>query len=92
MGYAETCASKNSAHVAERPLLRERFRQLDLQQIATPEATEASLRRTLELAIVQGAKVFELRAATGLVRLWRRLRNLIQRAAIALGTASVALT
>lgn len=36
------------------------------------EAVEASLKRSLELAIVQGAKVFELRAAIGLVDLWRR--------------------
>lgn len=36
------------------------------------DAVEASLRRSLELANVQGAKVFELRAAIGLVRLWRR--------------------
>jgi len=36
------------------------------------EATEASLKRSLELAIVQGAKVLELRAAIGLVDLWRR--------------------
>jgi len=38
----------------------------------TDEAVEASLKRSLELAIVQGAKVFELRAAIGLVDLWRR--------------------
>jgi class 3 adenylate cyclase/tetratricopeptide (TPR) repeat protein len=38
----------------------------------TDEAAEASLRRSLELAIMQGAKVFELRAAIGLVGLWRR--------------------
>ena len=38
----------------------------------TDEATEASLRRSLELAIMQGAKVLELRAAIGLVSLWRR--------------------
>jgi len=38
----------------------------------TGEATEASLKRSLELAIVQGAKVLELRAAIGLVELWRR--------------------
>jgi tetratricopeptide (TPR) repeat protein len=38
----------------------------------TDEATEASLRRSLELAIVQGAKVLELRAAIELVGLWRR--------------------
>lgn len=36
------------------------------------DAVEASLRRSLELANVQGAKMFELRAAIGLVRLWRR--------------------
>jgi hypothetical protein len=33
---------------------------------------EARLRRSLELAIAQGAKVFELRAAIGLVGIWRR--------------------
>jgi hypothetical protein len=33
--------------------------------------TEASLSRSLELAIVQGAKLTELRAAIGLVGLWR---------------------
>ena len=38
----------------------------------TDEATEASLRRSLELAIMQGAKVLELRAAIELVGLWRR--------------------
>ena len=38
----------------------------------TDEAVEASLKRSLEFAIVQGAKVFELRAAIGLVDLWRR--------------------
>jgi hypothetical protein len=38
----------------------------------TDEAVEASLKRSLELAIVQSAKVFELRAAIGLVDLWRR--------------------
>ena len=37
----------------------------------TNEAIEASLRRSLELAIMQGAKVFELRAAIGLAGLWR---------------------
>jgi class 3 adenylate cyclase/tetratricopeptide (TPR) repeat protein len=36
------------------------------------EVVEASLRRSLELAIAQGAKVFELRAAIGLVGIWRR--------------------
>jgi len=36
------------------------------------EAVEASLKRSLELAIAQGAKVPELRAAIGLVELWRR--------------------
>jgi class 3 adenylate cyclase/tetratricopeptide (TPR) repeat protein len=36
------------------------------------EAIEASLKRSLEFAIVQGAKVLELRAAIGLVDLWRR--------------------
>jgi class 3 adenylate cyclase/tetratricopeptide (TPR) repeat protein len=35
------------------------------------EVVEASLRRSLELAIAQGAKVFELRAAIGLVGIWR---------------------
>ena len=36
------------------------------------EATEASLRRSLELATAQGAKVFELRASIALADLWRR--------------------
>jgi class 3 adenylate cyclase/tetratricopeptide (TPR) repeat protein len=36
------------------------------------EVVEASLRRSLELAIAQSAKVFELRAAIGLVGIWRR--------------------
>jgi predicted ATPase len=35
------------------------------------EATEANLRQSLELAMAQGAKVLELRAAIGLVNLWR---------------------
>jgi len=39
------------------------------------EAVEASLRQSLELAIAQGAKVFELRAAIGLVGIWRRQGN-----------------
>lgn len=38
----------------------------------TDEATEASLRRSLELGIVQGAKVLKLRRNRGLVGLWRR--------------------
>ena len=38
----------------------------------TDEAIEASLKRSLEFAIMQGAKVLELRAAIGLVDLWRR--------------------
>ena len=37
----------------------------------TNEEIEASLRHSLELAIMQGAKVLELRAAIGLVGLWR---------------------
>jgi len=36
------------------------------------ETTEASLRRSLELAVLQGAKAFELRAAIGLGGLWSR--------------------
>jgi predicted ATPase len=35
------------------------------------DAAEADWRRSLELAQAQGAKLFELRAAIGLVRLWR---------------------
>ena len=37
----------------------------------TNEVIEASLRRSLELAIGQNAKLLELRAAMGLVGLWR---------------------
>lgn len=36
------------------------------------EAVEASLKRSLELAIAHGAKMLELRAAIGLADLWRR--------------------
>jgi predicted ATPase len=36
------------------------------------EMTEASLRRSLGLAVLQGAKALELRAAIGLVDLWIR--------------------
>jgi class 3 adenylate cyclase/tetratricopeptide (TPR) repeat protein len=36
------------------------------------ETTEASLRRSLELAVLQGAKALELRAAVGLSGLWSR--------------------
>jgi hypothetical protein len=36
--------------------------------IQTDEATEASLRRSLELAIVQGANVLELMSAYGAVK------------------------
>ena len=36
------------------------------------ETTEASLRRSLELAVLQGAKALELRAAIGLGGLWSR--------------------
>ena len=36
------------------------------------EAIETGLKRSLELAVMQGAKLFELRAAIGLVELWQR--------------------
>jgi predicted ATPase len=36
------------------------------------EAIEAGLKHSMEVAIIQGAKIFELRAAIGLVGLWRR--------------------
>lgn len=36
------------------------------------EIVEADFRRSLEVAKKQGAKAFELRASTGLARLWRR--------------------
>ena len=39
------------------------------------ETVESNLRRSLDLATVQGAKVFELRAAVELVGLWRRRGN-----------------
>jgi len=48
------------------------------------EAIEADFRRSLEVAIRQGAKAFELRASTGLASLWTRrgkrdqARNLLQ--------------
>ena len=38
----------------------------------TDEAIETGLKRSLELAVMQGAKLFELRAAIGLVELWQR--------------------
>jgi predicted ATPase len=37
---------------------------------AEPEAAEAALQQAIETARAQGAKTFELRAATGLGRLW----------------------
>jgi class 3 adenylate cyclase/tetratricopeptide (TPR) repeat protein len=58
-----------------RPRLLQIRAELEQASGQTDETIEASFRQSLELATVQGAKTFELRAATGLAGLWRHQRR-----------------